>query len=97
MTFDFVRNLVGKPLRSRAMISYALCVIAEEEMTAGRPVKALETISMVRRIVADISFQLDGDACAMPIADVRGAEELLCEVDEQLSAIEILLSPRIVQ
>jgi hypothetical protein len=96
MTIDDVRNLVGKPLRSRAMIAYALCVIAEEEMRAGRQMKALETISLIRRIVADISVQLDSDTSARPISDVRGAQELMSGVDERLNAIEALLGPRIV-
>jgi hypothetical protein len=96
MTDDHVRALVQRPLRSRAMIAYALCLIAEEEIHAGRPIKACETINSVRRIVEDIWMQLGGDTSRMPIGDAREAEEVLCDVDQRLRAIEALFgSPTI--
>jgi hypothetical protein len=93
MTFDDVRTLAGKRLTSRAMIAFALCQIAEEELHAGQQMRAWETISSVRRITADIERQISGDASALPLGDLREAAELLCGVDERLEAIEAFFAP----
>jgi hypothetical protein len=93
MTDDEVRALVGNPLRSRAMIAYALCVIAEEQIHARQQVRASETIRSVREIIAGISKQIDEDTSRIPLGDVREAQELLCGVDERIVAIEALVIP----
>jgi hypothetical protein len=88
-----IRSLIGKPLRSRAMVAYALCAIAEEELRAGTPARALETIKAVREITAGMSMQLSGDTSAMSVAEIREAKELLTGVDARLEAIAALVSP----
>jgi hypothetical protein len=97
MTFDDTRSLAGKRLTNRAMIAFALCRIAEEELRAGQQVRAWETIRSVRRIAAEIETQVCGDTSALPVGDVREAAELLCGVDERLTGIESLLGPATIQ
>jgi len=97
MTHDDVRTLAGKRLTTRALIAFALCEIAEEELRAGQEERAWETIRSVRKITADIEAQVCGDASALPLGDLREAAELLCGVDERLTAIESLLGPRTLQ
>jgi hypothetical protein len=97
MTYDDVHTLAGRRLTTLAMLAVALCEIVEEQIHAGQQERALETMRSVRRIMADIDVQVCGDSAARPLADVREAAEVLCDLDERLFTIASLLGTTIIR
>ena len=89
--------LLGKSLRSRALMANALCVVAEEEAESGYAVRAAQTAESVRRVLRDIEMILNGDTDELPIDALEDAAQLLAGLDGRIRAVETRLRPALVR
>jgi hypothetical protein len=97
MTSDQVFTLVGKSIRSRALMAHALCALAEEEYQTGQPARAKQTIQTMRTVLLDIDTVLSGDTSYLPHGILRDTSELLAGLDDRLAMIEALTSSGAIQ
>lgn len=85
--------LLGKSLRSRALMANALCVVAEEEAQSGYVMRAAQTARSVRDVLRDIEMILSGDTEGLPVNALEDAAQLLGGLDGRIRAVEALLGP----
>ena len=75
-----IQALAEKTLRSRIMVCYGLCAIAESEVHAKQIARATGTVEAIRRILADINL-LATDPLALSETPVRNLKEMLDDLD----------------
>jgi hypothetical protein len=88
MTSETVHALVGKSLKSRAIVANALCAVAEEEFHAGQLMRAAETVRTIRHVLADINLFLSGDTTYLHHGTLREVAEALAGLDDRIAAME---------
>jgi hypothetical protein len=79
------RQTAGEAIRSRVMVSHALCAIAESELHAGEMTMAAGTISSARILIQEINA-LVGPGMSGGAADELA--EFLRELDHRLRNID---------
>lgn len=97
MTADSIGTPIGKPLRSRAMIAYALCLAAEQEIHSGQPDRAKDSMMSIVRIMNDVSLRLRGDGPAVTRDDQLDAAEVLAALADRLWLLETRLGVDMIQ
>lgn len=80
-------GLVSRPLRSRVMVCYALCAVAESEIQDGNPERARKTIETVRKLIAEIAA-LVSEPSPISSSAIRDAGELLAELESRVASLE---------
>jgi hypothetical protein len=88
-----MNDLVGTTLKSRTMMAFALCVLAQGEVEDGHVDCASETVRSVRRLIDDIRLLLN-DSEDFPLSDIRGTIELLAELEDRARQIELAVRRR---
>jgi hypothetical protein len=96
MTDQDVQALVSKSLRSRVMVTYALCAIAEDQAQHGNLKRALKTALTVRYLMAEIGI-LVREPVTPSSSAVREAADLFAELESRIDAIEGSMGPRLIQ
>jgi len=96
MTDQDVQVLVSKSLRSRVMVAYALCAIAGDEAQDGHLNRALQTVSVVRQLMAEIRI-LVSEPNTLSSSAVQEAADLFAALESRSDAVEAAMGPRLVQ
>ncbi|MGB7135024.1 MAG: hypothetical protein WBD46_07035 [Acidobacteriaceae bacterium] len=86
-TSENVQALISRSLRSRVMVAYALCAVAEGEMRDGQLERALKTIQAVRKLIAEIAMLVSEPNTTAPNA-IREAGEMLGELESRIASVE---------
>jgi len=84
--------MIGNALRSRALMTNALCAVAEEEIYAGRLAGAEETVRSVRRLLADIDLLLSGDTPHLAPGTLSEVSDLLAGLNDRIGTLELRLA-----
>lgn len=87
-----VQALVSRSLRSRVMVSCALCAVAEGEMRDGQLERALKTVQMVRKLIAEMALLVSEPNTISPNA-IREAGEMLGELESRIATVEAGIGP----
>jgi hypothetical protein len=90
MRTDTIHALVGKSLRSRAVMANALCALAEEAFHAGQFDRTVETVRSIRSALTDVSILLSGDISYFPHETLRETAGL----EERIASIEAAIQPQ---
>ncbi|HEY1759441.1 MAG TPA: hypothetical protein VGG72_28975 [Bryobacteraceae bacterium] len=75
-----IQALAEKTLRSRIMVCYGLCAIAESEVHAGQIARATGSIQAIRQVLRDINL-LTTDPRTLSEEPIRNLNEMLEELD----------------
>jgi hypothetical protein len=88
-----VQALVSQSLRSRIMVSFALCAVAESEIHGEEWERAVQTIATIRQLVSEINLLII-EPHPIPVSTIREAGELAAELESRIQAIEAAIGPR---
>jgi uncharacterized membrane protein len=87
---DDTQAMVSRSLRSRIMVAYALCAIAESEIQDGDLQRALKTTETVRKLIAEIAL-LVSDPNTISPSLIRETAEMLAELESRVVSVEAAL------
>lgn len=87
LSAENIQALASQSLRSRIMVSYALCAVAESEIHNGEIQRAEETVKRVRSLLAEALLLVSGTSVSS-VSVIREAAEMLAELEDRLSKIE---------
>ena len=82
-----VQCLLGVAMRSRIMISFAQCSVAERHLRTGREDDAVKTIGTIRDHIQQINVLLDGPQIPSSTA-IREAAEMVAELETRFAKVE---------
>lgn len=72
------RPSLGRSIRSRVMVCYGLCAIAETEVHAGQVERASGTVTAIREGLHEINLLSDND---LRVASIRDLKQMMAELD----------------
>ena len=83
-----VHTLVAQSLRSRIMVTYALCAIADSDVYGGNWERAGQTVKAIRRLIAEIDVLIFEQTGRIPASTIHEAGDLLAELENRTQSIE---------
>ncbi len=73
---ESVQALIGRSLRTRIMVTYALCAVAESQAHAGETANTLNTLKAIRSMIGEINLLVSNPNGRIPASTIREAGEL---------------------
>jgi len=83
---DNAKALINQTLRSRIMVTYALCAVAESEVHAGQLESSLQIVKTIRRMLSDINVLVSGPMDRLSLRTIHEAAEMLSELEIRTQA-----------
>lgn len=84
------RKSIADAIRTRVMVSHALCAIAESETHAGETTKAQETVRAIRGIIRELGLDVEEQ---LPASAVRELIDFCYELEKGIGKIEAVMKP----
>ena len=91
---DNVQALVGKSLRNRIMVTYALCAVAESQAHGGEAATTLNTLKAIRGLIGEINILMSEPNGRISASTIREAGELATELEARTQAIEAAIGSK---
>lgn len=80
VTAENLLHLTERSIRSRVLVCYGLCAVADSEVKVGQLERATGTVHAIREVLAEIN-QLAVEPQNIPGGPIRDLKEMLDELD----------------